>query len=73
MSTPHQLIIGALRALTNPEERGQATAEYALILVAIAAMAGLLISFFSGGAGGMIESLFGSVFSRITSFIPGLG
>ena len=78
MST-RQLFITAIRRAhahggrRGTGERGQATAEYALILVAIAAMAGLLISFFTGGAGGLIEGLFNSVFSKITSFIPGIG
>jgi Flp pilus assembly pilin Flp len=54
-------------------ERGQSTAEYALILVAIAAMVGLVISFLGGEGGGLITGLFGSVFDNISSIIPGIG
>ena len=53
-------------------ERGQSTAEYALILVAIAALVGVVISFLGGDGGGMISDLFGSVFGKLKSFV-GLG
>ncbi len=66
-------IFGWFSALTSRGERGQSTAEYALILVAIAAMVGLVISFLGGEGGGLITGLFGSVFDNITSFIPGIG
>lgn len=58
-------------------ERGQSTAEYALILVAVAALVGVLISFFSSGEGGdLIGGLFKKVLGGlggITKLIPGLG
>jgi len=53
-------------------ERGQSTAEYALILVAIAALVGVVISFMSGDGGGLMSDLFGAVFNKLKSFI-GLG
>ena len=60
-----------------PGERGQSTAEYALILVAVAALVGVLISFFSSGEGGdLIGGLFKKVLGGlggITKLIPGLG
>jgi Flp pilus assembly pilin Flp len=57
---------------TRRDERGQSTAEYALILVAIAALVGVVISFMSGDGGGLMSDLFGSVFDRLKSFV-GLG
>lgn len=72
MINPHN-IVAALSAAFARSERGQSTAEYALILVAIAAMVGLVISFLGGEGGGLITGLFGGVFDNIKSFIPGIG
>ena len=66
-------VMSALSSVSNARtERGQSTAEYALILVAIAALVGVVISFLSGDGGGMISGLFGSVFDKLKSFV-GLG
>lgn len=71
-----QTLVRALVALRVTDrlhsERGQSTAEYALILVAIAALVGVVISFLGGDGGGMISDLFGSVFNKLKSFV-GLG
>lgn len=73
---PIHPVIRALVAFRVAEharsERGQSTAEYALILVAIAALVGVVISFLGGDGGGMISDLFGAVFGKLKSFI-GLG
>lgn len=61
-----------LAGVSRRGERGQSTAEYALILVAIAALVGVVISFMSGDGGGLMSDLFGAVFGKLKSFI-GLG
>lgn len=52
-------------------ERGQGTAEYALVLVAVASMVGVVIAFVSGDGGGMITDLFGAAFARLRSLVGG--
>lgn len=52
-------------------ERGQSTAEYALILVAVTAMVGVVIAYVSGDGGGMITALFGAAFARMRSLVGG--
>ena len=52
-------------------ERAQGTAEYALVLVAVTAMVGVVIAYVSGGGGGMITSLFGAVFAKMRSLVGG--
>ncbi len=77
----NNLILRAWIQLTNGlgrrDEKGQSTAEYALIIVAVAALVGVLISFFSTGeGGGLIGGLFKKILGGlggITKFIPGLG
>ncbi len=46
---------------------GQSTAEYALVIVAAAALAGLLISFLSKS--GVVSGIFGKVVSFVTKSI----
>lgn len=48
-------------------EAGQSTAEYALVIVAAAALAGLLISFLSKS--GVVSGIFGKVVSFVTKSI----
>lgn len=65
-------VADVLAGVRRSDERGQSTAEYALILVAIAALVGVVISFMSGDGGGLMSDLFGAVFGKLKSFI-GLG
>ena len=46
-------------------EAGQSTAEYALVIVAAAALAGLLVSFLSH------SSIVSGIFGKIVSFVMG--
>ena len=62
----------ALHNRARGDERGQSTAEYALVLVAIAALVGVVVSFMGDGGGGLISGLFKGVFGKIGSMI-GLG
>ncbi len=48
-------------------QRGQATAEYALVVVAAAAIAGTLIVWATST--GALSSLFDAVINRVTSFM----
>ncbi len=48
-------------------EAGQATAEYALVIVAAAAIAGALIVWATST--GALQALFDAVMTRVTSFI----
>ena len=49
--------------LDNPVERGQATAEYALVMLAAAALAGLLIAWAAGtdGIGRLLDAVMDSL------------
>lgn len=47
-------------------EDGQSTAEYALVIVAVVALAGLLMTWISK------SGFFGGIFSKIGGFITGL-
>ena len=49
------------------DERGQSTAEYALVIVAAAALGGLLISFL--GKSSLISGIFGKIVSFVTKSI----
>jgi Flp pilus assembly pilin Flp len=49
------------------EEAGQATAEYALVIVAAAAIAGALIVWATST--GALQALFDAVISRVSSFM----
>jgi len=49
----------------NDKDRGQATTEYALILLVAAIIALLVIAWATAGGGGKIGSLFDSVFNEI--------
>lgn len=55
-----------VQARVDADLRGQTTAEYALLLVAVAAIVGVLISW--AGGSGMLDKLFGSV---IDTILPG--
>ena len=46
------------------DERGQSTAEYALVIVAAAALGGLLISFL--GKSSIVSGIFGKIVSFVT-------
>ena len=47
------------------DESGQSTAEYALVIVAAAALAGLLVSFLSH------SNIVSGIFGKIVSFVMG--
>jgi hypothetical protein len=47
------------------DQSGQSTAEYALVIVAAAALAGLLISFLGH------SNIVGGIFGKIVSFVMG--
>ncbi len=49
------------------DQRGQATAEYALVMVAAAAIAGALIVWATST--GALQALFDAVVSRVSSFM----
>jgi hypothetical protein len=57
----------AFLARLDTDSRGQSTAEYALIIILVVAVAGLGISFVSGS--GLIEKLFGSVIGKVIDAI----
>lgn len=52
-------------------ERGQGTAEYALVLIAVTAMVAVVIAYLSGSGGGLITGLFGAAFARMRSLVGG--
>ena len=56
---------------TASTERGQGTVEYALVLLAVAAMAAVVIAYLSGDGGGIITELFGAAFARVRSLVGG--
>lgn len=56
-----------IERLAADRERGQATAEYALVIVAAAAIALALIVWAS--ATGTLSSLFDSVLAKVTSYV----
>jgi uncharacterized protein DUF4244 len=57
-----------LRALADPfGEEGQSTAEYALVIVAAAAIVGLLLSWITKSNG--IGSIFNAVIGRVMKWI----
>jgi hypothetical protein len=52
----------------SPEDRGQATTEYALVMLAAALVALLVVAWATGGGGaGKIGSLFDRVIDSVTS------
>lgn len=56
---------------SSPRDRGQATAEYALIILAAALIALAVVSWAGGGgATGRIGDLFDAVIDRVTSQLP---
>ena len=59
--------VGELAAL----ERGQSTAEYALVLVAVTSMVAVVIAYVSGDGGGLITGLFGAAFAKMRSLVGG--
>ncbi|MEZ5321447.1 MAG: DUF4244 domain-containing protein [Microthrixaceae bacterium] len=52
-------------------DRAQSTVEYALILVAVTAMVGVVIAYVSGDGGGVITGLFGAAFARMRGMVGG--
>ena len=65
------LIVRARCWLLARDQRGQATAEYALVLLGAALVALLLIAWATaGGGGGKIGQLLDRVIDTITSKIP---
>lgn len=47
------------------EERGQATVEYFLVILAATALAILAVKWFQGSGGGLLSDLFGKVISLV--------
>lgn len=69
---PHRPVPWPLRlgaSLRRIGERGQSTAEYALVLVAVTSMVGVVIAYVSGDGGGVITGLFGAAFAKMRSLI----
>lgn len=68
-----QLLLARARCASTArrDDRAQSTAEYALILVAVTAMVGVVIAYLTGPGGGAITDLFGAVFSRVRSLVNG--
>ena len=62
----------AIQNIATRAEAGQSTAEYALVLVAIAALVGVVICFMSGAGGDLMGGLFEGGMSKIGGVI-GLG
>ena len=60
-------LIAALDA-TRSDERGQTTAEYALVLLGVAAIAMLVLAW--AGQTDTINGLFDAVMASITSLVP---
>lgn len=52
-------------------EGGQSTAEYALVLVAVTVIVGVVIAYVSGDGGGMITALFGAAFAKMRALVGG--
>lgn len=52
-----------------PIERGQSTAEYALVLVAVTSMVAVVIAYVSGDGGGIITGLFGAAFAKMRALV----
>lgn len=52
-------------------ERGQSTVEYALILVAVTVVVGVVITYLSGNGAGAITGLFDAAFDRMRSLVGG--
>lgn len=71
----HAHIHAGIHARGRPRSRcgdaGQSTAEYALILVAVTAMVGVVIAYVSGDGGGMITALFGAAFAKMRALVGG--
>lgn len=59
----HALSIGRQRVTTRPGESGQATAEYALVIVGAATLAGLMIAWAAGT--GRIAELLNAVIDAV--------
>jgi Flp pilus assembly pilin Flp len=65
------IVVAHARALRS--ERGQSTAEYALILVAVAVIAGVVIAYVGGPGSGLITQLFSDVFARLRGVVAAGG
>lgn len=53
------------------DQRGQSTVEYALILVAVTVMVGVVIAYLAGDGGGTITALFSAAFARMRNLVGG--
>ena len=63
-----QLLRLLLRWWRSPNDRGQATTEYALVMLAAALIALLVVAWATGGGGaGKIGNLFDRVIDSVTS------
>ena len=64
----HRLIHLVLRWWRSPHDRGQATTEYALVMLAAALIALLVVAWATGGGGaGKIGNLFDRVIDSVVS------
>lgn len=68
MPTPHSIRRVSMRVDTPSSERGQTTAEYALVLIAAATIAMLIVAW--AGNTGAINDFFDTIIDRITSMLP---
>lgn len=63
-----QMLVERTRTCPRSSERGQTTAEYALVLIAAATIAMLIVAW--AGNTGAITEFFDTVVERITSMLP---
>lgn len=68
MTTPTPIRTIASRLDAPQSERGQTTAEYALVLIAAATIAMLIVAW--AGNTGAINDFFETIIDRITSMLP---
>ena len=55
------------------DERGQGTAEYALVLLVAAGVAFIVAKYFSSGGGkGLLETLMGAIIGKLSGAVGGL-
>lgn len=67
MKTLQKIVTTLVLPIPETNEDGQATAEYSLVIVGAAIIAGLLIAWASGG--GRITGIFESVVNRVMSIL----
>jgi hypothetical protein len=67
---PARVLASVRRRYANADDRGQATAEYVLVMLGAVTIATLFIAWAAGGGGGgRIGQLLNTVFDRINDLI----